>query len=142
MHDFHAFVYQWGFLLVLVVMWLIWFKWVNAGDLIRKENEAGRGKWHFIYRKNWDVMQKSILVVSLLMIVASVGSVMLDEQAMIAKENVDFCDFTDSVTGACGEARDAWAQEIQAAWSMATLGLIGIATTVVKIDVPKRNEEE
>ncbi len=142
MHDFHAFVYQWGFLLVLVVMWLIWFKWVNAGDLIRKENEAGRGKWHFIYRKNWDVMQKSILVVSLLLIVASVGSVMLDEQAMIAKENVDFCDFTDSVTGACGEAKDAWAQEIQAAWSMATLGLIGIATTVVKIDVPKRNEEE
>ena len=142
MHEFHSFVYQWGFLLVLVLMWLIWFKWVNASDLIRKENESGKNKWKFIYRKKWQTLQKSIILISILLLIGSFTSVLLDEEAMQAKENVEFCDFQDSVTGACGEARDTWAQEIQVAWSMATLGLLGIATTVVTIDNPKDSEEE
>ena len=65
MHEFHSFVYQWGFLLVLVLMWLIWFKWVNASDLIRKENESGKNKWKFIYRKKWQTLQKSIILISI-----------------------------------------------------------------------------
>lgn len=142
MHDFHAFVYQWGFLIVLVIMWLIWFKWVNAGDLIRRENEAGKGKWKFIYRNDWQTLQKAVIALSVMLIIGAATSVLLDEDAMIAKENVDFCNFTDSVTGACGEARDAWAQEIQVAWSLATLGLIGIATTIVVVEKPKSSEEE
>ena len=142
MHEFHAFVYQWGFLIVLVLMWLAWFKWVNAGDLIRREHEAGKGKWKFIYRKNWQVLQKAMIVISVLLIIGSVTSVLLDEEAMQAKETVDFCDFTDSVTGSCGDARDTWSQEIEAAWSLATLGLLGIVSTVITIENPKQREEE
>jgi len=142
MHDFHAFVYQWGFLIVLVIMWLIWFKWVNAGDLIRKENEAGKDKWKFIYRKNWSNLNKSIIAIAILLIIGAFTNVLLDESAMAAKETVDMCEFYSSVTGECGEARDTWSQEIQSSWSLATLGFLGIATTVITIENPSGNEEE
>ncbi len=142
MHDFHAFVYQWGFLIVLVIMWLVWFKWVNAGNLIRKENEAGKDKWKFIYRKNWTTLNKSIIVIAILLIIGSFTNVLLDDAAMAAKETVDMCEFYSSVTGECGEARDAWSQEIQSSWSLATLGFLGIATNVIAIENPNKDEEE
>ena len=142
MHDFHAFVYQWGFLIVLVIMWLIWFRWVNAGDLIRKEKEVGKDKWKFVYRKNWSTLNKSILILGILLIIGSFTNVLLDDAAMAAKETVDMCEFYSSVTGECGEARDAWSQEIQSSWSLATLGLLGIATNVIAIENPNRDEEE
>ena len=142
MHDFHAFVYQWGFLIVLVIMWLVWFRWVNAGDLIRKENEAGKDKWKFVYRKNWSTLNKSIMVVAVILIIGSFTNVLLDDSAMAAKETVDMCEFYSSVTGECGEARDAWSQEIQSSWSLATLGFLGIATNVIAIENPNKEEEE
>jgi len=142
MHDFHAFVYQWGFLIVLVVIWLVWFRWVNAGDLIRKENEAGKDKWKFVYRKNWTTLNKSIMVVAILLIIGSFTNVLLDDAAMAAKETVDMCEFYSSVTGECGEARDAWSQEIQSSWSLATLGFLGIATNVIAVENPDKEEEE
>lgn len=142
MHDFHAFVYQWGFLIVLVIMWLIWFKWVNAGDLIRKEREAGKGKWKFIYRKKWSTLNKSVIAISILLIVGAFANVLLDEEAMKAKETVDNCEFYSSVTGDCGEANDLWYQEIQSSWSLATLGMLGFAATVITIDNPQKPEEE
>ena len=142
MHDFHSFVYQWGFLIVLVIMWLVWFKWVNAGDLIRKENEDGKDKWKFIYRKKWSQLNKAVLGIAILLIIGSFTNVLMDEKAMEAKETVDMCEFYSSVTGKCGDARDVWAQEIQSSWSLATLGLLGIATTVITIENPNRDEEE
>ena len=142
MHDFHAFVYQWGFLIVLVIMWLVWFRWVNAGNLIRKENEAGKDKWKFIYRKNWTILNKSIIIIAILLIIGSFTNVLLDDAAMAAKETVDMCEFYSSVTGECGDARDAWSQEIQSSWSLATLGLLGIATNVIAIENPSKDEEE
>ena len=141
MHDFHAFVYQWGFLIVLVIMWLIWFKWVNAGDLIRKENEAGKDKWTFVYRKKWSNLNKSVIVIAFLLIIGAFTNVLLDDAAMAAKETVDMCEFYSSVTGDCGEARDAWSQEIQSSWSLATLGFLGIATTLITIENPNDEEE-
>ena len=141
MHDFHAFVYQWGFLIVLVIMWLIWFKWVNAGDLIRKENEAGKDKWTFVYRKKWSNLNKSVIVIAFLLIIGAFTNVLLDDAAMAAKETVDLCEFYSSVTGDCGEARDAWSQEIQSSWSLATLGFLGIATTLITIENPNDEEE-
>ena len=142
MHDFHAFVYQWGFLIVLVIMWLVWFRWVNAGDLIRKENEAGKDKWKFVYRKKWSTLNKSIMILAILLIIGSFTNVLLDDAAMAAKETVDMCEFYSSVTGECGEARDAWSQEIQSSWSLATLGFLGIATNVIAIENPNKEEEE
>ena len=142
MHDFHAFVYQWGFLIVLVLMWLVWFKWVNAGDLIRKEQASSRGKWKFIYRKEWANVHKAVLAISLLLVISAFTNVLLDDAAMAAKETVDMCEFYSSVTGDCGDARDAWTQEIQTSWSLATLGLLGFACTIITIDKPIKDEEE
>ena len=59
---------------------------------------------------------------------------------MEAKETVDMCEFYSSARE-CGEARDAWSQEIQSSWSLATLGILGFASTVIA-DKPKQDEEE
>ena len=67
---------------------------------------------------------------------------LLDDAAMAAKETVDMCEFYSSVTGDCGEARDAWTQEIQTSWSLATLGPLGFACTIIAIDKPIEDEEE
>ena len=61
---------------------------------------------------------------------------------MEAKETVDACDYFSSVTESCGDARNAWAQEIQTSWSLATLGLVGIASTVVAIEQPPDKDDE
>ena len=134
MHDFHTFVYEWGFLIVLVVMWLIWFKWVNAGDRIKKEQFENKEKWKFIYRTEWKQIHKAALIASLALILIAVIGVLADEAAMDAKETRDMCEGLISDPEACGDANDKWAQEIQTAWSLATLGLLGIASTVISIE--------
>ena len=77
-----------------------------------------------------------------MLVLGAFANVWLDEAAMEAKETVDMCEFYSSVTGECGEARDAWSQEIQSSWSLATLGMLGFASTVIAIDKPKQDEEE
>jgi exosortase/archaeosortase family protein len=141
MHDFHLFIYQWGFLIVLILMWLAWFKWVNAGDMIRKEQMSSKGKWTFIYRNKWNNLHKVALVASFLLIFGAFANVWLDEDAMNAKETADTCDYFSPGAESCGDARDDWAQEIQTSWSLATLGLVGIASTVVAIDRPDKDED-
>lgn len=141
MHDFHSFVYQWGFLIILVLMWLAWFKWVNAGDLIRKEQAKSQSQWKFIYRKNWENIHKAALAISVLLVLGAFANVLLDADAMAARETVEMCDFYSSIAGDCGEARDAWSQEIQSSWSLATLGMLGFACTIIAIDKPNDEEE-
>ena len=139
MHDFHAFVYEWGFLIVLVLMWLIWFKWVNAGELIRKERAASLGQWKFIYRAKWEYYHKQALVLSVIILIWAITSVLYDEGAMLAKETVDMCEAYSTFSSECGEAKEAWSQEIQTGWSRATIGLLGILFSVVTIEKPDQN---
>ena len=134
MHDFHTFVYEWGFLIVLVIMWLIWFKWVNGGDKIKLEQLASENKWRFIYRKKWEPLQKTVLISSILLVLFAVTGVLIDDDAMKAKETKDMCEGLISDPVACGDANDKWAQEIQTAWSLATVGVLGIAATIIGIE--------
>ena len=142
MYDFHSFFYQWGFLIILILMWLAWFKWVNAGDLIRKEQASSKNQWKFIYRKQWANIHKAALLISVLLVVSAFTNVLLDADAMAAKETVEMCDFYSSVAGDCADARDAWSQEIQSSWSLATLGMLGFACTIITIEKPVKDEEE
>ena len=139
MHDFHTFVYEWGFLIVLVIMWLIWFKWVNGGDRIKQEQLASENKWRFIYRKKWDPLQKTAMLSSILLILFSVIGVVIDDDAMEAKETKDMCEGLISDPVACGDANDKWAQEIQTSWSLATVGILGIAATIITIETEQSN---
>ncbi len=145
LHDFHTFFYQWGFLIILVLMWLVWFKWVNAGDLIRKENNRSKGKWSFIYRKMWKQQHKFILGFSILLVLGAFANVLQDDAAMKAKDDVDNCvnwalELQDS-TAECYDAKEKWAQEIQTSWSLATLGLLGIICVCLDIKRPNLEEE-
>jgi exosortase/archaeosortase family protein len=138
MHEFHIFVYKWGFMIILILMWLAWFKWVNAGELIRKEQISSRGKWKFIYRKNWANLHKAALTISILLVLSAFANILLDEDAMAARETAEMCEFYSSVQGDCLEAKGAWGKEIDTSWSLATLGLLGFACTIIAIDKPAK----
>ncbi len=142
MHDFHTFVYQWGFMIVLILMWLVWFKWVNAGKLILKEEALSKGKWKFVYRSSWSNFNKSVLAVSILLVFGAFANVYLDEDAMAARETAEMCEFYSSVAGDCIEAKSTWSKEIDSSWSLATLGLLGFASAIIAIDKPPKEEEE
>jgi len=120
------------------LMWLAWFKWVNAGELIRKEQISSRGKWKFIYRKNWANLHKAALTISILLVLSAFANILLDEDAMAARETAEMCEFYSSVQGDCLEAKGAWAKEIDTSWSLATLGLLGFACTIIAIDKPAK----
>ncbi len=142
MYDFHTFVYNWGQLIVIILMWLGWFKWVNAGKLILKEEALSKGKWTFIYRKSWSNLNKSVLAISVLLVLGAFANVYLDDDAMAARDTVEMCDFYSSVSGDCIDAKSTWSKEIDSSWSLATLGLLGFASTILAIDKPTKDEEE
>ena len=123
-------------------MWLAWFKWVNAGELILKEQISSQGKWKFIYRKNWANLHKTALAISILLVFSAFANIVFDEDAMAAKETADMCEFYSSPQEDCIEAKGAWAKEIDTSWSLATLGLLGFASTIIAIDKPTKDEEE
>ena len=108
----------------------------RAGLRKSKEQMSSKGKWKFIYRNKWNGFYKAALVASFLLIFGAFANVWLDEDAMNAKETADTCDYFSPGAESCADARNEWAQEIQTSWSLATLGLVGIASTVVAIDRP------
>ena len=142
MWNFHTSVYQWGFLIVLILMWLAWFKWVNAGSAIKRAAEAEKKSWKFVYRKNWEMLHKVAIVSCLMLIIGAAANVMLDPVATEAKEKVDLCEFYEIVNSDCGSAQQDWSNAIAESWSMASLGLVGLIATVLRIENPEKDEEE
>ena len=141
MWQFHTAVYEWGFLLVLVVMWLVWFKWVNGGKAIKRASEQESKTWKFAYRNNWQTMHKLIVGFCLLIIIGAAANVMLDPVALEAKEKVDMCNFLEIVNSDCGNAQQEWSNSISESWSLVSLGLVGIIATVMRIEQPQTEEE-
>ena len=64
-----------------------------------------------------------------------------DDDAMEAKETKNNFESLISDTVACGDANDKWAQEIQTAWSLATVGILGIAATIITIETEQSNSK-
>ena len=116
-------------------MWLIWFKWVNAGELIRKE-AASLGQWKFIYGAEWKSYHKQALVLSIVILIWAITSVLYDEGAMLRKK-LSICEAYSTFSRMWRSEETS--QEIQTGWSRATIGLLGILFSVVTIEKPDQN---
>ena len=53
MWAFHRHVYEWGFLVVLIGLWLAWFTWVGGPRRVKDRSMAGRDRWRITPRKAW-----------------------------------------------------------------------------------------
>lgn len=136
MWQFHETVYTWGFLLVLVLMWLVWF-WKVGGPARAIKSSSNTDKYRIFIRKSWNKINFAVLGFVLIMLAASAYSVTTNEQAMDAKETLDFCSYSSISTNQCMAAQNTWDNAIDTAWSLAGIGLIIGAVTVFQIE--KRN---
>ena len=136
MWQFHETVYTWGFLLVLVLMWLVWF-WKVGGPARAIKSSGDSDKYRIFIRKSWNKINFAVLGFVLIMLAASAYSITTNEQAMSAKETLDFCSYSSISTNQCMAAQNTWDNAIYTAWSLAGIGLLIGAFTVVQIE--KRN---
>ena len=139
MWDFHTAVYEWGFLLVLVTMWVLWFWKVGGPARTLDASSAGDEKWRLTFRKNWNAKQFYLLAGAVILLVFAVSNVTSNEEAMAAKETLDFCYFSELVTSECGQAQNRWDDAIGYAWSLSALGILTLGFTAVVIERPDEN---
>ena len=130
--QYHETIYNWGFLVVLVFMWLVWF-WKVGGPERALESKDNQDKFQFGLRKSWGKVHFAILLLAALMLISSAYSVTTNDEAMEAKEILDFCAYSSIATNQCMAAQNNWDNAINTAWSLATLGLIMAAAVTIKI---------
>ena len=130
--QYHETIYNWGFLVVLVFMWLVWF-WKVGGPERALESKDNQDKFQFAFRKSWGKVHFAILLLAALMLISSAYSVTTNDEAMEAKEILDFCAYSSIATNQCMAAQNNWDNAINTAWSLATLGLIMAAAVTIKI---------
>ena len=87
--EYHENIYNWGFLVVLVFMWLVWF-WKVGGPERTLESKDNKDKFQFAFRKSWGRVHFAIMLLAALMLISSAYSVTTNDQAMEAKEILDF----------------------------------------------------
>ncbi len=139
MWEFHTAVYEWGFLLVLIAMWVLWFWKVGGPSRAMDKSLAGADKWRIITRKKWNYKHIVAIALAAIFIISAVHNVTSNEEAMKAKETLDDCELWNSVSAQCGNARDRWDDAIGYAWSLSALGLL--AGVIGGIEVQRPDEE-
>ncbi len=130
--QYHEAIYNWGFLVILVFMWLMWF-WQVGGPERALKAKDNTDKLQFSFRKSWAKIHFVILGFALLMLISSAYSVTTNNEAMEAKEILDFCSYSNIATNQCMAAQNNWDNAIETAWSLASIGLIMVAAVAVKI---------
>ena len=70
------------------------------------------------------------------LLIFAVYNVTSNEEAMAAKETLDFCYFSELVTAECGQAQNRWDDAIGYAWSLSALGILTLGCTAVVIERP------
>ena len=124
MWNYHTFVYQWGFLIVLLLMWLVWFKFIGGASRTMKASQEEKEQWRIVIRKRWE--QKHFLLISVMIAFFGIAWFWVNgnSTAMDAKNVIDYCAFSDLTTPNCYEAQNTWDNAIQGAWSFSVLGLV------------------
>jgi exosortase/archaeosortase family protein len=139
MWNYHTAVYEWGFLLVLVTMWVIWF-WRVGGPArtldASMSNAAGEEKWRLKFRTQWSSKHYYFLAGAVMLLLFAAHNVTSNEEAMAAKETLDFCYFSELISSDCGQAQNRWDDAIGYAWSLSAIGLVVVGATSVVIQRP------
>ncbi len=134
MWNYHEAIYKWGFLLVLILMWLVWFRYVGGSSKIIN-SKTNKEKWRVKIRTNWE--NKHFLIIGFVVIMLCYGalSITSNETAMNAKETLEFCSFSQlSSNNSCIEAQNTWDNAINTSWSLCSIGVLIGAFTIFKYE--------
>ena len=124
MWEFHNFVYKWGFLIVLLLMWLVWFRYIGASSRTLKASQEKKEQWRIVFRRRWSRLHYGLLITMVTFFIISWMWINADTDATNAKEVIDYCEFSDLTSVDCRIAQTDWDNSIQGAWSFAVLGLV------------------
>lgn len=124
MWEYHNFVYKWGFLIVLLLMWLVWFRYIGAGSRTLQASQEKKEQWRIIFRRRWSRLHYGLIITMVTFFLISWMWINANADATEAKEVINYCEFSELTTGICIEAQANWDNAIQGAWSFAVLGLV------------------
>ena len=134
MWRWHEAVYTWGFLVVLVGMWLVWFIRYGGPARTLAATKEDSSPWRFERRRRWDLPHKAMLGVALVLFVLAFSNIFTNQEAIDARDTLAFCEFESQLSSECGDAQLRWDDAIGYAWSLSALGLaLGIGTFVVVV---------
>ena len=134
MWQWHETVYTWGFLVVLVSMWLVWFLRFGGPARTLAATKDDPSPWRFERRRSWDVRHKALLGAALLLFVFAFSNIFTNQEAIDARDTLAFCEFASQLSSECGDAQLRWDDAIGYAWSLSALGLtVGLGTFVVVV---------
>jgi len=136
MWDWHTAVWKWGFLLVLVTMWVVWF-WRFGGPARTLDASYGAPEeWRLIVRRKWAKQHIILVVLAVVLMAGAAYNVTSNEEAMQAKSTLDTCISLDLISADCGTAQNRWDDAIGYAWSLAALGLVAGLVGSVQFERP------
>jgi exosortase/archaeosortase family protein len=124
MWEYHNFVYKWGFLIVLLLMWLVWFRYIGAGSRTLQASQEKKEQWRIIFRRRWSRLHYGLIITMVTFFLISWMWINANAEATEAKDVINYCEFSELTTGICIEAQADWDNAIQGAWSFAVLGLV------------------
>ena len=144
MWAFHRHVYEWGFLLVLIALWLAWFTWIGGPRRVKDRSMAGSEAWRIVLRKEWEwdavrpAWKQPVVgvVVAVLLAAMAAWLVTNDAEALAARDIVAECAFSDLISDRCAQAQNDWNDAIDGAWSLASLGLVGLVLSAFVFERP------
>ena len=139
MWEWHTAVYQWGFLVVLVGMWLVWFWKVGGPARTLDASTAPVEAWRMVFRRNWAKQHFGLILVAFVLVAGGAYNVTSSNEANEAKSTLDTCQFLDLVSSECTQAQKDWDNAIESAWSMAAIGLAAGAFGAVEFQRPDEN---
>ena len=132
MWQFHETVYTWGFLVVLVSMWLVWFLRFGGPARTIAATKEDPSPWRFQRRHLWETKHKALLGAALLLFVLAMTNISTNQEAIDARDTLAFCEFSSQLSSDCADAEQRWDDAIGYAWSLSALGLaMGVGTLVV-----------
>ena len=136
MWNWHTFVYKWGFMIVLITMWLVWF-WRVGGPARTLDAAYGEpDEWRLAFRKEWKPLHFAILAFAVVLVAAAAFNITSNEEAMDAKGTLDICNQYNLITSECGQAQNRWDDAIGYAWSLTALGLVAGSIGSVQVQRP------
>ena len=139
MWQFHETVYTWGFLVVLVSMWLVWFLRFGGPARTLEATKDDPSPWRFSRRRMWESKHKALLGAALLLFVLAMTNISTTQEAIDARDTLAFCEFSSQLSSECGDAQQRWDDAIGYAWSLSALGLVVGVGTLVTIERPLKD---
>ncbi|MGB1233066.1 MAG: hypothetical protein ACPHF0_02715, partial [Poseidonia sp.] len=130
--QWHEAVYTWGFLAVLVGMWLVWFIRFGGPARTLAATKDDPSPWRFQRRRVWETKHKVLLGAALMLFVLAMTNISTNQEAIDARDTLAFCEFASQLSSECGDAQQRWDDAIGYAWSLSALGLVlGVGSMVV-----------